>query len=94
MPMADETGQVVQLALPMDGKPAQVEPELHRDYVVMLRAGLDLLNARLLLLLALLISAGLWGYTVFDPSPWRFTAACGFNLGVFVPLAILYHRKG
>ena len=88
------TGEVVQLALPMDGKPAPLEPELHRDYVVMLRAGLDMLNARLLLLLALIFGAAMWGFCVYDPTPWRFTAACGFSGGIFLPLALLYARKG
>lgn len=86
------TAEVVQIDL--GARPPEVEPGLHRDYVVMLRAGLDVLNARLLLLLALLFAAAMWGYGVFDPTPWRFTAACGFSVGVLWPVAWLFARKG
>lgn len=70
------------------------QPEMHRDYVVMLRAGLQVLNARVLLLLALLFGGGIWTYTVYDPSEWRFICACGFSVGVLWPVAMLYNRKG
>jgi len=89
---ASETAEVHALpgvTLERETAPRQV----HRDYVAVITAWADILNARLLALLALLFGAAGWGYAIYDPLTWRFIAACGFSAGVVWPVFWLYARK-
>lgn len=64
-----------------------------RWYLGYINAALDILNLRLLALLALLFGAAIWGYAVYDPTNWRFICASGFSAGVVWPVFWLYARK-
>lgn len=49
---------------------------------------------RVLLLLAVVTAAGLWGYTVYDPSQLRIIAASLFSVLTMAPLVLLYWKRG
>ena len=76
-------------------KPAPDEPrELHTDYVKVVRAGLDMLNARMLLLLALIVGAGLWFFAVWQPDQLRLITVSLYTVGIFIPLVVLHMKRG
>jgi len=64
------------------------------DYVATITAGLDVLGARLLALLAVIAACAMWGYSVYDPTQMRIYAAAGFSVSVLMPTVLLYFRKG
>ncbi len=68
--------------------------ELHTDYVKMVRAGLDMANARILLLLALFVGAALWGYAVWNPDQLRLITVSLYTVGIFIPLVVLHMKRG
>ncbi len=49
---------------------------------------------RILLLLAVVTSSGIWSYTVFEPTQLRIAAAGVFSVLTMFPLVFLYLRKG
>lgn len=59
-----------------------------------LRMGILVLNARFLLLLALLASFYLGQQAVSDPTPWRVGAECLYVVTVLWPIAWLAAIKG
>jgi len=71
------------------------EPEPPRDkqYVVALTLALDVLSYRLLLLLAIIASAGLFAGAVLWPDPWRLGAAAAFSVIVTLPAIFFYARR-
>ena len=82
----------------LDGQPLKpsdsAPPELHADYVKVVRAGLDMLNARMLLLLALIVGAGLWFFAVWRPDQLRLITVSLYTVGIFIPLVVLHMKRG
>ena len=79
----------------LDGQPVKPpDPDLHADYVKMIRAGLDMANARILLLLALFVGAALWGYAVWNPDQLRLITVSLYTVGIFIPLVVLHMKRG
>jgi len=66
----------------------------HEQTVAMLATIAAVLNARVLLLLAVLGAFILTLVTIFDPSNLKLMAALAFHLCVVVPLVGLYALKG
>jgi hypothetical protein len=64
------------------------------DYVATITAGLDVLGARLLGLIATIAACALWGFSVYEPELLRTYAALGFSITVLLPLVALYYRRG
>lgn len=54
----------------------------------------QILNARLLALLALLGAMGVFGYAMLDPSPQRLWLSSLYAAGVLWPSIALYVKKG
>lgn len=54
----------------------------------------DILNARLLALLALLGSLSGFAFTMYDPSPMRLTGMAIYAILCQAPILIMYIRKG
>ncbi len=59
---------------------------------LLLNLALDLLNLRLLLLICIVASAGLFFMAGADPDPWRLTTAVAFSLIVTGPMIYFYRR--
>ncbi len=57
------------------------------------QAALIILNARLMMLLAMLLAAGLFAWTMADPHWIRFAGACAFALLVFLPAYTLESKR-
>jgi hypothetical protein len=53
-----------------------------------------ILNARMLLLLALLGAMGVFGYAILDPTPLKIWVATVYALGVLWPFVGLFYKKG
>jgi hypothetical protein len=64
-----------------------------KKYVAALSACLDILSYRVILLLSVLISGGLFGIAAWQPDPWRLGAAGAYSLIVVVPLTFFYARR-
>lgn len=64
------------------------------DYVATIAAALDMLGARIVVLIAVLSACGMWAYAVYDPQLQRTYAAIAFSLTVFLPAVALYWRRG
>jgi hypothetical protein len=62
--------------------------------IAALNAAAMILNARVLLLLGLIVAAGLGYLAVSDPKTPRLVAAGIFNVLIFLPLVALYLHKG
>ena len=76
-------------------KPPDPDPrELKPDYVAMVRAAVDMVNARFLLLLALVVGAVLWGYTVWNPDQLRLGTVTLYTVSIFIPLVVLHMKRG
>lgn len=50
----------------------------------------QILAVRWFALLALVGGIAVWGATIIAPDMWRFVAALGYSLGVFIPTLVLY----
>ena len=49
---------------------------------------------RILLMIAVATGAGIWSWTIFDPTRDRLYAAVAFSIVFVGPLAALYNRRG
>lgn len=54
----------------------------------------DILNARLLAILALVGALGIFGYTIGDPSALRLWGCTGYSVGILWPVIWLYLKRG
>ena len=89
-----ETAEVVRLQIAPGADAPEAPHELRREYVAAVRAGVDVLNARLLGLIAVLGGVGIWTWAVMAPAPWTFITGCGYSAGVVIPTLWLFGRKG
>ena len=64
------------------------------DYVATITAALDMLGARIVVLIAMIAGCALWAYAVYEPEPQRTYAAIAFSLTVFLPAVALSWRRG
>ena len=78
--------------LPPD--PERKSPRSRPDYVATIAAALDMLGARIVVLIAVLAACAMWGFAVYQPELQRTYAAIAFSLTVFLPAVALYWRRG
>ncbi len=77
-----------------DETPGPSERDLTPSLIEMARAVAAICASRVLLLLAVLISAPIWTYTSYEPTALRITAATAYSLVGVLPLVVLYWRRG
>jgi hypothetical protein len=70
------------------------EDDLTPEFLRMARAVASIAATRMLLLLAVVISAPIWIFTVVDPDPYRIAAAGAFSAVTVLPLVALYFKRG
>jgi hypothetical protein len=90
----NEGGEVVPLNLSVPAEKPEQDHELRAEYVRQVRVAIDMLNARLLGLIAVLGGVGIWAWAVTSPLPWTFIVGCGYSVGVIFPTIWLYSRRG
>lgn len=81
------------LSVPREERPEEAH-ELRREAVAQIRVAIDVLNARLLALIAVLGAVAIWAWAVVNPAPWTFATGWGYSLGVIVPIVWLYSKRG
>ena len=74
--------------------PDRVDARTRPDYVATITAALDMLGARIVVLIAVLAACLMWGFAVYEPELQRTYAAIAFSLTVFLPAVALYWRRG
>lgn len=57
-------------------------------------AAFAILGSRALVILAALGSFAMFGWAAYEPTGWRFAAACAFTLMVFAPALFIDRRGG
>jgi hypothetical protein len=75
---------------PAGPKDGDITPSL----VEMARAVAAICATRVLLLLAVIIGAPIWVYTVYEPDNLRIVAAAAYALVSVLPLVYLYLKRG
>lgn len=70
------------------------ETDVTPGFIEMARAVAAIAATRMLLLIAVLIGAVIWAFTVYDPTRDRLYAAIAFSLVFVLPQVALYLRKG
>jgi hypothetical protein len=75
-------------------QPGPTADDVHRGFVDTARSIAAICATRMLLMIAVITGAAIWGYTIWDPSRDRLYAAVAFSIVFVGPLAALYHRKG
>lgn len=63
-------------------------------YLKTISLALDVLSARLMVLIAMLGGLAIWGVAIVAPSELRLIAAAGFSALVILPAVALHARKG
>ena len=74
--------------------PEKPDVRSRADYVPTITAALDMLGARIVVLIAVISACALWSYAVYDPQLQRTYAAIAFSVTVFLPAVALYWRRG
>ena len=74
--------------------PGPAESDINANFIEMARAIASICATRILLMIAVITGAAIWGYTIYDPTQARLYAAVAFSIVFVGPLAALYHRKG
>ena len=77
-----------------DAQPGPAVADINPNFIEMARAIASICATRILLMIAVITGAAIWGYTIFDPTQARLYAAVAFSIVFVGPLAALYHRKG
>jgi sterol desaturase/sphingolipid hydroxylase (fatty acid hydroxylase superfamily) len=78
----------------VDRQPGPSADDLGPDFVAVARAISAIAATRMLLLVAVLTGAAIWGYACFDPTRDRLYVAIAFSLVFVLPQTWLYWRKG
>jgi hypothetical protein len=65
-----------------------------RSFIDVSRAIATICATRVLLLIAVITGAGIWGFTVYAPSSDRLYAAIAYSLVFVLPQVILYWQRG
>lgn len=77
-----------------DRQPGPEPDDVKPAFVEMARAVASIAATRMLLLIAVLTGAAIWGFTIVDPTHDRMTAAVAFSLVFVLPQVALYWRRG
>lgn len=63
------------------------------DIILLLDFWKDVLNTKLLAVLALLGAVCMWGETIYEPDTLRIWASAIYSVVVLIPVLLLYARK-
>jgi hypothetical protein len=77
--------------------PTQPGPDatgIDATYVQTARAIAAICATRVLLIIAVITGAAIWGYTIYDPTRERLYAAIAFSLFFVLPQVALYWKRG
>lgn len=75
-------------------QPGPAPEDISVSYVDTARAIAQICATRVLLLIAVLTGAGIWGFTIWSPDPPRLYAAVAFSLVFVLPQVALYWKRG
>jgi len=81
-------------AFRIDSEPGPAQEDVGPALLEMAQAVSRICATRILLLLSVVAAAGLWGYTVYDPTQLRIGAASLSSVLTVLPLVWLYYKKG
>jgi len=77
-----------------DRQPGPEAEDITRDFVATARAIAAIAATRMLLLIAVLTGAAIWGFTIIDPTRDRLYAAVAFSIVFLLPQVALYWKRG
>lgn len=77
-----------------DVQPGPELEDLGPSFVAAAKAISTICATRMLLMIAVVAGAAIWGYTCFDPERERLYAAIAYSLAFVLPITVLYYRKG
>lgn len=77
-----------------DKQPGPTADDVGPDYVAMAGAIAAICATRILLMIAVVTGAGIWGFTVWAPTQERLWAAVAFSIVFVIPQVALYWRRG
>ncbi len=77
-----------------DKQPGSDEPDITPNYIEMARAIAEICATRVLLLIAVVTGAAIWGFTIYDPSRERLYAAIAFSIVFVGPQVALFYKRG
>lgn len=75
-------------------QPGPAADQVNASYVETARAIAAICATRVLLLIAVITGAGIWGFTIWQPDSPRLYAAVAFSLVFVLPQVALYWRRG
>ncbi len=78
----------------VDEVPGPTEADIGPNYVEMARAIAAICATRVLLLIAVVTGAAIWGFTIYDPSRERLYAAIAFSIVFVGPQVALFYKRG
>lgn len=70
------------------------EEDVSPAFLEMARAVASIAATRMLLLIAVLTGAAIWGWTCYDPTHDRLIASVAFSIVFVIPQVALYWRRG
>jgi hypothetical protein len=73
----------------------EVEQSKNRERLVYksINIAFEVLSDKILLLIATLVAAGFFAWTLYDPSPMKIVTSCLFTAGVFWPILWRYMKQ-
>jgi len=77
-----------------DAQPGPVEADVTPNFIETARTIAAICATRMLLMIAVLTGAAMWGYTIFDPTQSRLYAAIAFSLVFVLPQVALFWKRG
>lgn len=83
-----------ELSMPTPKASPTTQPIDYSKMISIINTWVDILNARLLAVMALIGALVIFGYAVYDPTNLRLTAGSLYSVGVLWPVMWLFMRKG
>lgn len=74
--------------------PATKTVDQTSNIILLIQEWRNILNARLLAVIALLGALAIFGFTISSPDPSRLWACAGYSVGVLWPIIYLYLKRG
>lgn len=90
----DHNAPIMQPYQPISAPPPPQKSVDYSQLISIIATWKDILNARLLAIVALIGALVLFGGAVYDPLPQRIWGASLYAIGVLWPIMALYSRKG
>lgn len=77
-----------------DVQPGPAEGDVGTTFIEVARTISQVCATRMLLMIAVVTGAGIWSFTVYQPTQDRLWAAIAFSLVLVLPLIGLYWKRG